>query len=140
MGTRSLTKVYEEWEYEGKKTVHPLTCIYRQYDGYPEGLGKELEEFLTGLTVVNGIGAPDKRRIANGAGCLTAQLIEYLKDGQVGNVYIYPVDSTDCGEEYEYRITVRSDGSVELKCIEVGWGDEPNKILFVKTVCDGELL
>jgi len=37
MGTRSLTYVYDNKE--------PLVCMYRQFDGYPSGHGKELAEF-----------------------------------------------------------------------------------------------
>jgi len=101
MGTRSLTKVYEKWEQEDEAT--PLVCIYRQYDGYPEGMGKDLEEFLTDLHVVNGIGYKNTERIANGGGCLTAQLIEHLKAGQVGNVYIYPIDK--CLLKYHIQVS-----------------------------------
>jgi hypothetical protein len=38
MGTRSLTFVYEENK--------PVVNMYRQYDGYIEGHGRELAEFL----------------------------------------------------------------------------------------------
>ena len=41
MGTRSLTRFIEV--VENKK--NPITCIYRQYDGYPSGHGKELDFF-----------------------------------------------------------------------------------------------
>ena len=138
MGTRSLTKVYEKWEQEDEAT--PLVCIYRQYDGYPEGMGKDLEEFLTDLHVVNGIGYKNTERIANGGGCLTAQLIEHLKAGQVGNVYIYPIDSRDCGEEYEYHIIVNnSKRTVILKCYDVDWESGYLNMIFEKTFIDGEI-
>jgi len=47
MGTRSLTYVYE-----GET---PIMCMYRQFDGYLEGHGQELANFLNELTVGNGI-------------------------------------------------------------------------------------
>jgi hypothetical protein len=36
-------------------------------------------------------------------GCLAAQLIVQLKHG-VGGIYIYPVSSTDCFQDYEYHV------------------------------------
>ena len=48
MGTRSLTFVYD-----GKE---PMINMYRQYDGYPQGHGKELADFLNSGTMVNGFG------------------------------------------------------------------------------------
>ena len=68
MGTRSLTFVYE-----GEK---PIVNMYRQFDGYPSGHGAELAEFLTSFDeVVNGLPVGDNRRLANGMGCLAAQMI-----------------------------------------------------------------
>lgn len=46
MGTRSITKFIEE----GKE----ICGLYRQFDGYPEGHGKELAEFLQNMPIVNG--------------------------------------------------------------------------------------
>ena len=40
MGTRSITVVYDE--YNDK----PVVCMYRQFDGYPSGHGRELAEIL----------------------------------------------------------------------------------------------
>lgn len=95
MGTRALTFVYSEND-------KPLVNLYRQYDGYPTGHGAELAEFLNGFKVVNGIGA-EKTRIANGMGCLAAQVVAHFKDS-VGGFYIHSVDSTDCGQDYEYHV------------------------------------
>ena len=94
MGTRSLTFVYDG--------DVPLINIYRQYDGYPSGHGHELAQFLDSKTLVNGF---DKQNSveANGMGCLAAQLIVQLKHG-VGGIYIYPVSSTDCFQDYEYHV------------------------------------
>ena len=95
MGTRSLTFVYE-----GDK---PFVNMYRQFDGYREGHGRDLAQFLEGLTVVNGYSLDDNRRMANGMGCLAAQLVAKFKVG-CGGVYLYPVDETDCWQDYEYHI------------------------------------
>lgn len=94
MGTRSLTFVYDG--------DVPVINIYRQYDGYPSGHGHELAQFLNSKTLVNGYGEQNSVE-ANGMGCLAAQLIVQLKHG-VGGIYIYPVSSTDCFQDYEYHV------------------------------------
>ena len=94
MGTRSLTFVYDG--------DVPVINIYRQYDGYPSGHGHELAQFLDSKTLVNGYGEQNSFE-ANGMGCLAAQLIVQLKHG-VGGIYIYPVSSTDCFQDYEYHV------------------------------------
>jgi hypothetical protein len=76
--------------------------MYRQYDGYPTGHGAELADFLSGFEIVNGYGEV-KPKLANGMGCLAAQLIANFKQS-VGGFYIYAVTDTDCGQEYEYHV------------------------------------
>jgi hypothetical protein len=100
MGTRSLTYVFDHHNND------VLTCIYRQYDGYIAGHGLEIASYLSKFTIVNGLGARDEEiKIANGMGCLSAQLIGHLKEGQAGNIYIYPPKlNMDCGQEFEYHI------------------------------------
>jgi len=99
MGTRSLTKVIEKYDEEEEV----LTTMYRQYDGYPEGHGAELAEWLSKFTVVNGIRLDDERQIANGAECLAAQMFAHFKNGP-GGIYLYHPDAHNCGEEYIYYI------------------------------------
>jgi hypothetical protein len=94
MGTRSLTFVYEENK--------PIMNMYRQFDGYISGHGQELADFLKSGTLVNGYSSTDQTQF-NGMGCLAAQLICNFKKS-VGGFYIYPVDSTDCWQEYEYHV------------------------------------
>ena len=104
MGTRSLTFVYDSYKDEAGNTVHePIINMYRQYDGYPTGHGAELAEFLAQFTMVNGLGINETRKVANGMGCLAAQLIANFKDG-AGQFYLYPVTAKDCGQDYEYHI------------------------------------
>ena len=98
MGTRSLTYIKSEYN-----TDDNIICMYRQYDGYPEGHGLDLSAFLNNFRVVNGLGVNIPKKTANGMGCLAAQLVAELKDGP-GNIYLYPTDSKDCGEEYIYEI------------------------------------
>lgn len=102
MGTRSLTFVYDE---EGRNLIN----MYRQYDGYPSGHGKELAEFLEPITMVNGIGMDEGRKIANGPGCLAAQLVSHFKDGP-GGIYLAPTTAVDCGQDYEYHIATHGEG------------------------------
>lgn len=99
MGTRSLTRVYEDGQL--------LVQFYRQYDGYPSGMGADLAEYLTGGKAVNGIGGDAKlHKTWNGAGCLAASLIAHFKDS-VGNIYIAPPKkSVDMWQEFEYEIHV----------------------------------
>jgi len=96
MGTRSLTFVYDS-------NYRPIINLYRQYDGYPTGHGAELADFLSDFVVVNGYTGKETTRIANGMGCLAAQLIAHFKNG-VGQFYIHSVDATDCGQDYEYHV------------------------------------
>lgn len=95
MGTRSLTFVYDT---DGEAIIN----LYRQYDGYPAGHGRELADFISPFTIVNGIGR-ETANIANGMGCLAAQLVAHFKDG-VGQFYLHPVSATDCGQDYEYHV------------------------------------
>ena len=103
MGTRSLTFVYDE---EGRTII----SMYRQYDGYPSGHGKELAEFLEPITMVNGIGISEARKITNGPGCLAAQLVSHFKDGP-GGIYLEPTTAVDCGQDYEYHIATHGEGA-----------------------------
>ena len=102
MGTRHLTYVYEDSD-----TI--LLCMYGQWDGYPTGHGADLAEFLNSFdAIVNGIPVGDKRKMANGMGCLAAQLVGHFKK-DAGSFYIYPPKlGHDCWQEYEYHIRPNS--------------------------------
>lgn len=105
MGTRSLTYVYENYKNEqGNKVEKPIICLYRQYDGYPVGHGAELADFLSSIYVVNGLGLQNEKKVANGMGCLAAQLIANFKT-EAGNFYLHePILGRDDWQEYEYHI------------------------------------
>lgn len=112
MGTRSTTTVYDE-------NGQPLVCLYRQYDGYYTAHGAELAKFLAEMRVVNGMGSSMPTKVANGMGCLAAQLIAHFKKN-VGSFYIVPVGNT---QEYNYSIRYVN-GRVTLN----GFSDsEPSK-------------
>ena len=121
MGTRSLTFVYDHDE--------AILNLYRQFDGYPEGHGAELAEFLNGIdAVTNGIRLGETRRTANGMGCLAAQLVAHFKNS-VGGFYIYSVNTADCGQDYEYhvyedRVVVKTYNGKEL--FNGSWSDFHN--------------
>lgn len=102
MGTRSLTYVYADYE--------PIVCMYRQFDGYPSGHGKELAEFLKPFVIVNGLRLEESgKKIANGAGCLAAQMVAYFK-GAPGGFYLQSVTNRDYSWiDYIYRIYVDSE-------------------------------
>ncbi len=98
MSTRSLTHVHDD---DGQT----ILTLYKQHDGYPSGWGKDLAKFLTGFHIVNGLrcGLDAPKKIANGMGCLAAQLVAAVKD-EPGQFYIYRADASDCGEEYVYHV------------------------------------
>lgn len=123
MGTRALTFVYDE---QGT----PVLNLYRQFDGYMSAHGEELAHFLAGLKLVNGIGH-DSKGLANGMGCLAAQMVAHFK-ASVGGFYIHSVLETDLGQDYEYhvyqdRVEVRSPGrrtpGVNANLFEGTWAE-----------------
>lgn len=101
MGTRSITRVQINGE--------TLVAIYRQYDGYISGHGKDLADFLENRRIVNGIIPGTEKEVFNGPGCLAANLVSFLKKPEfeeAGNIYIYPTDADD--EEYSYDINIKT--------------------------------
>lgn len=123
MGTRSLTIVKD-----GRSTILKM---YRQMDGYPSGHGKELYEFLKNIKMFNGLGE-DRTNIANGVGCLAAQIVAHFKKAP-GGFYLLPVSPVDYGQEYEYHIHV-DDAEIKIKVIETDYGSQPAVKLFNGTV------
>jgi len=120
MGTRSLTKVYDE-------SGELLVTIYRQYDGYPSGMGVDIATVLDGRELVNGIPCGEGHvTVLNGMDEAAAVLVHGLKNPcPSGNVYI--VAGTDHGEEYTYEVrstrTDRNDpGPLLITCIGGGEG------------------
>lgn len=111
MGTRSLTIIQDEGQ--------PLITLYRQYDGYIPGHGRELAQFLTSRTLVSGLQMGEKRQVANGAGCLAALLVAHFKT-EPGNFYLYPAGTTDVGEEFVYTVNIGPDNRARVRVIEFG--------------------
>ena len=97
MGTRSLTVFNNEMDNS------EIVVLYRQYDGYPTGHGRDLLSFLNNMEIVDGISNTEKRRIANGMGCLSAQVVAHLKEAP-GDFYLHSAGTRDIGEEFIYTL------------------------------------
>jgi len=112
MGTRSLTIINNSPKLVEKEEI----CVmYRQYDGYPKGHGKELIDFLKGIEIVNGIPLEKSKRMANGMGCLTVQVIAHFKEG-VGGIYLERAGTRNMNEKYIYTIYPNRTGNkIKLK-------------------------
>ncbi len=121
MGTRSVTKIHV-----GDKNSDVLVAIYQQLDGYFEGVGEKLQNFLDGYAIVNGIGINTPKKSANGMGCLAAQLVKYLKD-RIGGTYITTKDDV---EDYVYDIYLRN-GKL---CLSGEGGGKTKKFKIKSTV------
>ena len=62
-----------------------MVQFYKHWDGYPEGLGVTLASYLDDYIIANGLSTGYQGPVANGIGCLAAQLVGLLKD-EPGNV------------------------------------------------------
>ena len=132
MGTRAVISVRDK---ENKKVVE----IYKQFDGYPDGLGYSLEKFLKDKYLVNGFRLENGLNQVNGMKDLGIRLVTYLKNEEIsrglklkfvkekswdsiGNLYIYNSDCLDskcyredCGAEYVYKIYPGKDREIILE-------------------------
>jgi hypothetical protein len=116
MGTRSVTKFYEVCK--GKERF--LGALYRQFDGYLDGHGKELKEFLAGKKVINGISlSEDNSKCFNGIGCLGASTIARFKT-EIGGFYLTEENDE---EEYNYKIWAKMPDNVF---------DKPEGIIYIE--------
>jgi len=133
MGTRSTTKIYEQYT-DGSKEL--LLAIYKQYDGYTDGFGTDLKDFIKKCLIVNGIsgGYPEGKLVCNGAGCFALQLVNEFKEG-AGGVY---ATSKDDEQEYNYEITFKyKDNKHDV--IEFVCKDEPEFNETFKVADNGEI-
>jgi len=139
MSTRSTYRVREKFfdNKEQKEYTRDLVLMYIQCDGYPSGHPSETAEWLSRANLVNGIGAgkdkTGKTFMANGTGCLAAQLVAKYKDG-VGSCYLHAIKQRgNCGEDYTYDIVVdykdqQEPQSLTYIAYECGWKKRPKKI------------
>lgn len=109
MGARARINVFERNKL--------IVSIYRQTDGYPDGLGKEVAEFAGKMEIINGISFGQSAGThASGMGCFAAQLICHLKDG-IGSIYIRDTGPDSRGEEFSYNLHDR-DGKIWIDALE----------------------
>ena len=124
MGTRSLTTFISTYKDDkGKVKNEKIVTMYRQFDGYFEGHGKELADFLAQGKLVNGISLNEKQLVFNGIGCLAAQAVAHFKDGP-GGIYLHRGGTKNCWEEYTYDVIANEDTKeLTIKCKQLG-GDK----------------
>jgi hypothetical protein len=94
MGTRAIINIHDE---DRESILH----LYSQWDGYPSGVGKALAVFLGGIRLVNGLTGKESGPVANGMGCLAAQVVSHFKT-EVGSIYI--VNKNTQGVDYTYEV------------------------------------
>ena len=107
MGTRSTIAFIERRKTAVSTQDVEYVRIYQQFDGYLEGVGIELAEWLSHKKIINGFGAGQtmEKGFCNGVGCMAAQFIHDFKT-QIGNLYI----TTNVGfEDYNYKVIVEDD-------------------------------
>lgn len=104
MGTRSTTKIYDQGNL--------VLALYKQYDGYTEGWGKELKEFIKSGTFVKGISYREEKQF-NGMGDFALQLVVEFKEG-VGGLY---ATTEEDSQEYNYKIELNGD-KLSITCEE----------------------
>lgn len=114
MGTRSLTTFIEKYRDEKTQKVKQvkLVTMYRQFDGYPKGMGMDLAEFLSKGKLVNGISVAETELVFNGMGCLAAQAVAHFKDGP-GSIYLHRGGTINCWENYRYEV-IQTEGSKDI--------------------------
>ena len=105
--------------------------IYHHYDSYPDHLGVGIAKYLSDIRVVNGLGSHKGAVLANGMGCLAAQVLTYLKLGrhydlekdeiQSGNVYLDAPNEKRGDIEYCYYIWATEDKGIWMSIFE-GFG------------------
>lgn len=135
MGTRSLTIVVPgKGEHRSRTHIgDSWICMYRQFDGYPEGHGQELADFLKDTAIVNGMSLTETRTIFNGMDCLAASIIAKFKYGP-GGIYLSSYKNSARGEEYIYIVFKHEEHSEPwIRCF--GWGnwevsELPDKLIF----------
>tara|TARA_R100000231_G_scaffold101134_1_gene75337 strand:- start:140 stop:571 length:432 start_codon:yes stop_codon:yes gene_type:complete len=129
MSTRALVNIVQRQEGRSfSKTLEPSaihTQIYKHYDGYPEALGVTLASYLKGYEIRNGIPNDYQGPLANGIGCLAAQLVSYIKD-EPGDVYLQLPQNKDW-ESYVYYIWIKENEEIMIsifnyddECVYVG--------------------
>ena len=104
MGTRATINIARREEGVSFSEIPEkvMVSIYNHYDGYPEGLGVTLANYLEGTKIVNGLGK-NNEDVFNGLGCMAASIIAELKE-EAGNIYIEDPERPSGWIDYEYYI------------------------------------
>lgn len=122
MGTRSNTVIINT----GHTPEVVLVNMYRQMDGYPDGHGLDLFEFLKDMQICNGYGAEqNKGRWANGMGCLAAQIVEHFKkEAGLGGIYLNNPAEKKYDNDYAYIIRGNTYKPGPLHIEVQSWGEK----------------
>jgi len=124
MGTHSLI-IMRVQSSDGTYLIWAV--LYQHWDGFIDGVGKQLFNFLYNMRLTNGISLNNKdKKTANGAGDLFAQIIGYFKKG-VGDAYLREPNDDDL-EEYNYYVNVTKDDNIELTIV-----NSDDEVLFKGT-------
>ena len=103
--------------------------LWRHYDGYPTSHGEELKDLLGTFRLENGpptlrspsaIAVLDFRRVANGMGCLAAQVVAHFKEGP-GDFYLCPPNPFPHPASFRYTVYLAEGDSVQLRCEVPAW-------------------
>lgn len=120
MGTRSTVQFYDRLDEK-----EPILCVYNQFDGYIDGIGHKLANFLKDKKIINGIenGQTMEGGFANGMGCLAAQYVAENKT-KIGGFYL-----TTKEDSQQYNYIVRYvDGEILIEVDDIFKGS-PNELL-----------
>ena len=129
MGTRSITTVKDK---DGNKIIE----MYKQFDGYPDGLGQELNDFINSGKMVNGIGRDNK--VFNGISCFAAALVEHLKDGP-GGIYLHaPSNNSFTAKDYADKYGIDYYYNIDSDLKLSGWQAWSNDKLYNPTIDNQE--
>ncbi|PCI19445.1 hypothetical protein COB64_03880 [Candidatus Wolfebacteria bacterium] len=124
MESRSLIKVIQLYSHEDHNGIEKtarniLVNIYTQMDGYIEEHGRYLAEFLKDFRIEEDCHPSEDIKVADGACCLAVQILVHLQKWK-GYIYLLPFDVDECGQRYEYYITVDEDiMTIDMKVIDV---------------------
>ncbi len=103
MGTRGIVTVKDE-------DYNSIIQMYTQYDGYFDGFGKDLAEYLSTVSICNGYSTQKAPEWANGFGCLAAQLVVKFKEG-IGGIYLLSTEK-ESEQYYNYEICPDNKGQI----------------------------
>ncbi len=137
MGTRSITVVTSQWDV--KDDVMHNATIYRHWDGYLDGHGRWLANFLEDAVVTNG--QIDGAKNFNGPGRLASGIVAAMQEaGQNPDLM---KQGAVCGQEFEYHVHVMygdKGGEVTIRVLDGpitmfgGGGEECTTEIFSGTV------